>query len=116
MRCGRWPGDVEGLVGDREAATPVGRPEPAAELRHDLHRGAEAQPGDDGRIDSDEEAVISGTLRSPWKWEELIVESAVVGGRTRRDGKAIYYKLASEEARVVIGAVYDVFCKKVRKR
>jgi DNA-binding transcriptional ArsR family regulator len=29
---------------------------------------------------------------------------------TRRDGKAIYYSLASEEARVVVGAVYDVFC------
>jgi hypothetical protein len=37
-------------------------------------------------IDSDDEAVISGTLRSPWKWEELIVESAVVGGRTREEG------------------------------
>ena len=38
--------------------------------------------------DSDDEAVVAGTLRSPWKWEELIVESAVVGGRTRADGKA----------------------------
>src|SRR5207248_505262 len=25
---------------------------------------------------------------SPWKWEELIVESAIVGGRSRADGKA----------------------------
>ena len=39
-------------------------------------------------IDSDEEAVVAGTLRSPWKWEELIVESAVVGGRTREEGQA----------------------------
>lgn len=38
--------------------------------------------------DSDDEAVVAGTLRSPWKWEELIVESAVVGGRSRIDGKA----------------------------
>jgi CRISPR/Cas system-associated exonuclease Cas4 (RecB family) len=38
--------------------------------------------------DSDEDAVVAGTLRSPWKWEELIVESAVVGGRTRQDGDA----------------------------
>jgi len=38
--------------------------------------------------DSDDEAVVAGTLRSPWKWEELIVESAVVGGRTRADGNA----------------------------
>ncbi|MQA31361.1 MAG: PD-(D/E)XK nuclease family protein [Luteitalea sp.] len=39
-------------------------------------------------VDSDEEAIVAGTLRSPWKWEELIVESAVVGGRTRHDGSA----------------------------
>ena len=32
-------------------------------------------------------AVVAGTLRSPWKWEELIVESAVIGGRTRGDGR-----------------------------
>ena len=30
---------------------------------------------------------------------------------TRRDGKIIYYNLASEEARIVVGAVHDVFCK-----
>jgi DNA-binding transcriptional ArsR family regulator len=35
---------------------------------------------------------------------------------TRREGKAIYYSLASEEARMVIGAVYEVFCRKQRKR
>ena len=43
---------------------------------------------DQRRRDSDDEAVVSGTLRSPWKWEELIVESAVVGGKTREEGKA----------------------------
>ncbi len=35
---------------------------------------------------------------------------------TRRNGKAIYYSLASDEARTVIGAIYDVFCRKARKR
>src|SRR5262245_12102684 len=44
-----------------------------------------AAPHDEGP-DSDDEAVVAGTLRSPWKWEELVVESAVVGGRTRADG------------------------------
>jgi CRISPR/Cas system-associated exonuclease Cas4 (RecB family) len=39
-------------------------------------------------LDSDDDAIIAGTLRAPWKWEELIVESAVVGGRTREEGKA----------------------------
>jgi DNA-binding transcriptional ArsR family regulator len=30
---------------------------------------------------------------------------------TRRDGKAIFYSLASEDVRVVIGAVHQVFCR-----
>ena len=47
----------------------------------------DASPAPDPIVDSDEEAVVAGTLRSPWKWEELIVESAVVGGRSRREGK-----------------------------
>ena len=38
--------------------------------------------------DSDGKSAVAGTLRSPWKWEELIVESAVVGGRSRTDGEA----------------------------
>jgi len=46
----------------------------------------QAAPEADKTPDSDDEAVIAGTLRSPWKWEELVVESAVVGGRTRADG------------------------------
>jgi CRISPR/Cas system-associated exonuclease Cas4 (RecB family) len=37
-------------------------------------------------LDSDDDAIIAGMLRAPWKWEELVVESAVVGGRTRADG------------------------------
>lgn len=35
---------------------------------------------------------------------------------TRRDGKTIYYSLASHEARVIVGAVYQVFCEKAGKR
>lgn len=34
---------------------------------------------------------------------------------TRREGKTIYYSLASEEARVILGAIYDVFCGSGRK-
>jgi DNA-binding transcriptional ArsR family regulator len=34
---------------------------------------------------------------------------------TRRDGKSIYYSLASDEARIIVGAVYDVFCRQTRK-
>ena len=36
----------------------------------------------DRRIDDD--AVVDGSLRAPWKWETLIVESAVIGGDPAR--------------------------------
>jgi len=39
--------------------------------------------GDDDRPDSDEAPVVEGTLRAPWKWEAMLVESAVIGGRDR---------------------------------
>jgi CRISPR/Cas system-associated exonuclease Cas4 (RecB family) len=38
-------------------------------------------------LDSDADAIVAGALRAPWKWEELIVESAVIGGVDRADGK-----------------------------
>jgi hypothetical protein len=53
-----------------------------------LGAAAEDPEGDEAAGASADDAVVAGTLRSPWKWEELIVESAVVGGRTRSDGKA----------------------------
>ncbi len=34
---------------------------------------------------------------------------------TRRDGKTIYYRLASESARAVVGVVYELFCGKQRR-
>ena len=55
-------------------------------------------------------------LRQPTVSQQLARLRADGLVSTRRDGKTIYYKLASEEARVIIGAVYDVFCKKARKR
>ena len=33
----------------------------------------------------------------------------------RRDGKTIYYTLASHEARIVVEAIYDAFCRSARK-
>jgi hypothetical protein len=80
-------------MGDRREQPPLVVPEDEvfAELGDQLETaGEEVDPAAPSRveIDSDDEAVIAGTLRSPWKWEELIVESAVVGGRTRADGGA----------------------------
>ncbi len=62
-------------------------------------------------VDSDDDAIVAGTLRSPWKWEELIVESAVVGGRdaagrqgalapaARRPGRRLSVPARGAEAR-----------------
>jgi ATP-dependent helicase/nuclease subunit B len=32
---------------------------------------------------AESEPVVGGALRAPWKWEELLIEAAVVGGRDR---------------------------------
>ena len=29
---------------------------------------------------------------------------------TRREGKTIYYRIASDKVRAIIGAIYDTFC------
>ena len=55
-------------------------------------------------------------LRQPTVSQQLARLRADGLVSARRDGKAIYYNLASAEARVVIGAIYEVFCKKLRKR
>ena len=67
---------------------------------------------DDGDIDDNEEplpvgsadadhAVMAGTLRAPWKWESLLVESAVIGGSERwarrLNGLAAEYELKIHE-------------------
>jgi ATP-dependent helicase/nuclease subunit B len=48
-----------------------------------------------------DQAVVAGTLRAPWKWESLLVESAVIGGSdrwTRRlNGLAAEYELKIRE-------------------
>lgn len=38
---------------------------------------------DANQPDADDQPVVDGTLRAPWKWEQLLVESAVIGGRDR---------------------------------
>ena len=63
---------------------------------------------------SELEDILS--LRQPTVSQQLARLRADGLVSTRRDGKAIYYNLASADARVVIGAIYEVFCKKPRKR
>jgi hypothetical protein len=60
---------------------------------------------EDGRVAPDDAAVIDGTLRTPWMWERLIVESAVIGGQPSRWRRRLaglaeqYRKQISEEVR-----------------
>ncbi len=55
-------------------------------------------------------------LRQPTVSQQLARLRAEGLVSTRRDGKVIYYSLASNEARIIIGAIYDVFCKRPRRR
>ncbi len=50
------------------------------------------------------------SLRQPTVSQQLARLRAEGLVAPRRDGKTIFYSLASEEARVVVGAVYEVFC------
>ena len=62
---------------------------------------------------SDLEAVLG--IRQPTLSQQLAVlrEENLVA--TRRDGKAIYYRLASPEARELIGVLYSMFCESTSK-
>ena len=55
-------------------------------------------------------------LRQPTVSQQLARLRADGLVATRRDGKTIYYSVASDEARTIIDAIYDVFCRKARKR
>jgi DNA-binding transcriptional ArsR family regulator len=55
------------------------------------------------------------SLRQPTVSQQLARLRADGLVAPRRDGKTIYYSLASEDARVVVGAVYDVFCRRPRR-
>lgn len=49
-------------------------------------RTEDPEPEDDARAAAGErerDGVAAGTLRAPWRWEELLVESAVIGHRDR---------------------------------
>lgn len=47
-----------------------------------LARGDE-EPARLARVTEIDAAVAAGTLRAPWRWERLLVEAAVIGGRER---------------------------------
>jgi DNA-binding transcriptional ArsR family regulator len=51
-------------------------------------------------------------LRQPTVSQQLARLRADGLVTARRDGKTIYYSVASTEARVIVGAIYQVFCGK----
>ena len=70
---------------NRATATMVEEPEPEDDTASDTHR------------------VVAGTLRAPWRWEKLLVETAVIGRdaerwRRRLDGKARELERQKKEA------------------
>ncbi len=69
---------------------------------------SERQPDEDDKHELDaappeppDSAIVAGTLRAPWKWEGLLVESAVIGGSRRwarrLNGLAEQYRLQIRE-------------------
>jgi ATP-dependent helicase/nuclease subunit B len=48
--------------------------------RPDPHQQTDAEPGE---ADNEASPELEGSLRTPWKWEQLIVEAAVIGGKDR---------------------------------
>jgi len=71
--------------------------------QRDLSAAGESDSANRSRRDADvSDAVVAGSLRAPWKWETLIVESAVIGGdpgrwHRRLDGLAREYRLMIQE-------------------
>ena len=55
-------------------------------------------------------------LRQPTVSQQLARLRADGLVEPRREGKTIYYRIANEDARTIVGAVYDCFCGKPRKR
>ncbi len=49
-------------------------------------------------------------LRQPTVSQQLARLRADGMVAARREGKTIFYSVASDSARVIVGAVYDVFC------
>ncbi len=45
--------------------------------------GSPGDPTDASPVDGDASPVVAGTLRAPWRWDRLLVESAVIGGQER---------------------------------
>jgi CRISPR/Cas system-associated exonuclease Cas4 (RecB family) len=74
------------VAADDEALV-LGPDDVAPEGQHDQGASSAGEQDADldgsGAADSAESPVLEGSLRAPWKWERLLVDSAVIGGRER---------------------------------
>jgi ATP-dependent helicase/nuclease subunit B len=68
-----------------EALGPAAEPTASSFQAAHPDAGRDQEPDVDGpqEPDADERPVVDGTLRAPWRWEQLLVESAVIGGKDR---------------------------------
>ena len=55
----------------------------------------------------DADAVVAGTLRAPWRWETLLVESAVIGGTPERWVRRLQGKGRELERQIVEAARHE---------
>ena len=83
---GAPPGDRARWVPPAEADQAL--PEAALPVQGSLFDVADLDPDHDApdsgaRPDADDRPAVEGTLRAPWHWDRLLVESAVIGGRDR---------------------------------
>ena len=82
------------LVAADESLAPTQADDPVADLARE-----EGEPARDPMPDPDAPAS-EGTLKAPWRWEDLIIESHVIAGRARwrrLDGLAHEYELRLAE-------------------
>ena len=76
------PRDRARWVPPAEAATLL--PSPAVPQQPSLFDRDDHPPDDPAQErDHDDHPVVDGRLRAPWRWDRLLVESAVVGGHDR---------------------------------
>lgn len=68
------PGDDEGLPATVAAEVEAAMAAAAARV---------AEPDDVLPLDPHAEVVVAGSVPTPWRWEQLIVDAAVIGGKAR---------------------------------
>ena len=83
---GAPPSDRETWAGPEDES--LGPAVPAVQLSFPFDRAPRAAEGDeeedeDDAPDREDSPTLAGTLRAPWKWEEFLVEAAVIGGKER---------------------------------